>query len=452
MINEKNRSTIQATTWKKVRDRVAKVNPEFAAAVDSVSPNDSYELYSVKYPFGAMIFDAAVLNLPNNANQLVPLTHHTIPTKLKEQLSYRTIPMGIILSGGGEMHAAIKDRLIPLLVHLEGGLFGVWEAFDPPNSYLVKLSWNVSSGARSLFMLPKITETSGYQRLQKEFSGRIKPPSQLKDHWKVFKELTQSQSFPVPWDSEILFFSKKWFNQLQKENVWPTLQNYLYKTVWRQSMFWRFLITFNLIWQQFALIIKRDSIKWGSYQLETLKHLMMLVAGALPSFTPADNAEKLAPINALQEIFVNVYGLNYTPTIMVPYHFSIADKKSAYYSINEPTLIESVPKTREVLNVMEITKEIKALLEEFKQEIDADTLKMKNTPLHELISTVNFSFYHTMQDSSNQLKLSHHLPQDDPAFLSISKKYGERPFCGSSSFLRGLVTIGGNEHGAKRKK
>jgi len=445
VVNKKTRSTIQTTTWKKIRDRVSKVNPDFAAAVDSVSPNDSYELYSVKYPFGSMIFDTAVLNLPNSANQLVPLTHHTIPAKLKEQLSYRTIPMGMMLSKESELHTKTGNYLIPLTIFSEGSLFGVWETFDPLNSFLIKLSWNVSSGARSLFMLPKITERSGYQRLQKEFGVRIKAPARLKDHWKVFAELTQSQNFPTSWDSEVLFFSKKWFDQLQKKNAWPTLQNYLYKTVWQQSMFWRFLVTFNLIWHQFSLTIKNNRARWGSYQLETLKHLITIGLGGLPSFTPSDNAEKLAPTKTLQDIFLGCYGLNYVPTIMLPHHFSLKSNKFAYYSINEPALIEGMPKTREVSNIMRITKDVKILFDDLRQELEKDAPLKWNLPICELATKVTFDFFHTIPDTTGLLQIPQCLPKDDPVLMTMPDKYAIRPFCESSVFLKGLVRMGRNK-------
>ena len=434
--------TFEIVTWKEVRTKVHKVNPKLAKIIDDLDPNDSYKLYRIRYPFGAMVFDQAVLNLPNSAGQLVPLTHHTIPDKIKEDLSYRTIPIGLSVDKMLEVHMEIQDRIIPLTVMTEGTPFGVWEALDPVHSYFIKLSWTLSSGARSLFMLPKIAEASGYHRLQKEFGVLVNAPKYLKDQWHIFKSIANAKNFNQEWHSEVLFFSKKWFEQLHKKNAWPKLKDYFYETVWQQSMFWRFSATFNLVWQQFALIVKSKNIKCGAYQLETLKHLITVGVGALPCFTSGKYAESAGPINDLKKIFLDCYGLDYVPTFMFPHHLSLEEKDEfGYYSLNEPTLIESVPKNREVSNIMQVTREIKQLFDRFKEEVIQGNLKIENTPMYDLIEKAQFEFVHTSYDPASNLLLSSRLPDKDKSLVAMPENYPNREFCCSSNFLRGCVRI-----------
>jgi hypothetical protein len=437
-----NKCDIKTLTWRDVRKDVHQVNSKLASIIDDLDPGDAYKLYRVKYPYGTMIFTAGTLNLPNDSNDLVPIDHPTIAKKLHDDLTYRAIPMGLMLKKSSEIYAEMDDRVIPLTVLAEGRLFGVWEALDPPHSYFVRLSWNVSSGARSLFLLPKIAEASGYKRLQKNTGIRVNAPKKLKDQWFIFKKIINSHGFPISWFSEVLYFSKKWFESLKNDLSWTNLQNYFFKIVWYQSMYWRFSSTLNLMWQQFASIVKRYNVKCGIYQLETLKHLIALGVGALPSFSAQGQFDLLVPIAALQEIFLDIYELDYVPTIMLPHHLSMDKKGDAgYYSINEPTLIESVPKSREVLNIMQTIRDIQELFEYFKEEVMRGVFKVENTPIYDLINNVTFKFIHTAPDPSGQLTISNKLPKIDASLINMPDRYGDRPFCSTSNFLRGCAQI-----------
>lgn len=433
---------MEKITWKDAKAAVAKVNPELAQAIDQINPNDSYTLYRERYFFGDMVFNEGVLNIRNDANNLVPFNHHTIASDIKKDLSYRTIPMGIPLNKKLEVHAEIEKRVIPLTVISPGTPFGVWEAFDPMFSYFIKLSWNLSAGARSIFLLPKISKTSGYKKIEKEFGIKVNQPRRLMDQWNVFKSIVNGvESVKEQWCCDILLFSHKWFEQLQTK-TWYDVQNVLLKSIWRQSMFWRFSATVKLVWQNFVLTLKSRNMKCGSYQLETLKHLITLGAGALPAFTAYPDNDLSAPILFLQEVFMEVYELDYAPTIMYSYHFDSANKNAhLYYSINEPTLIESVPKTREVSNVMQVTREIKHLFDDFKREVLAGTLMVDNTPICDLIDQSTFDFMHTSYDFGNDLIVSSRLPDKDNGLLHGNKKYSNFQFCHSSHFLRGCVRI-----------
>lgn len=436
------KSTLEELSWEEAKPSVYKVNEPLAAAIDHVSPNSSYKLYRVRYPYGAMIFDKGVLNLPNSAGELVPINHHSIPSALKEQLTYRVTPMFLVLKKSIEVYAELGDYIIPLNVFPEGTISGVWETFDPMQSYFIQMIWNASSGARSMFMLPKISEVSGYKRLQKDFGIRINPAKHIRDHWHIFKEIANSSCFTTPWFSEVLFFSKQWFDELQKDNSWLELQRYLYSTAWQQSMFYRFAITFNIVWQKFATLVKYRGIHCGSYQLETLKHLIILMVGALPAFRASDPKEIAAPTQALQDAFLHSYDIDYAPTIMFPHNLSRLEKNSiGYYSISEPTLIESVPKTREVSNLMQVTREIKILYEHFRNEVKNGSLSMGNMPIYELIQKAEIDFFHSAFDESGLLTLSSHLTKNDCSFLEISSKHKNLPFCYSSKFLRSGIRI-----------
>jgi hypothetical protein len=433
---------LQILTWQDAREDVKQVNPELASIIDNINPDDSYKLYRVRYPFGAMICTEGTVNVPSQSHGIVPITHPVVPNEIREDLTYRVIPTGLMLKKAGELHFNTKDRFIPLTVFPEGRLFGLWESLDPICSYFLKSSWNVSSGVRSIFMLPKISEASGYKRLQKTFGIRLNAPKQLKDQWLIFKKIANSPGFSSPWFSEVLFFSKKWFSKLDDNDAWRILKNYFYEISWNQSIYWRFYVLFELIRQQFAEIAKQENIKYGTYQFETLKHLITVGVGALPCFTANNKNDLVAPITKLQEVFADIYELEYIPTIMFPWHLNMnGEKECGYYSINEPTLIESVPRTREILSIMQTTRDIKELFENFKHAVMTNALEIENTPIYNLINNTNFEFIHTTPDASGHLKTSNKLPESDPTLINVAKKYSAKHFCSTSNFLRGCVRI-----------
>lgn len=431
---------IETLLWQHIRDEVRKVNPKFASAVDAVSPNKNYPIYKVRYPFGAKIFDEGILNLPNKDGTLVPLHDKSLSKTYGEQLSYRTIPICFVLKKSVENSVELDDRVIPLTVFEEGSILGAWEALDPVYSYFIKLGWNLTSGARSIFMLPKISEVFGYKKIKRELGININAPKRSKDHWHVFKTIADHSQVEDLWNSEILIFPKKWFEQLyDKGKTWSDFKNFLYQKAWLQSMYWRFFITQNLIWNKFSSIIKKQNVNWGNYQLETVKHLISLAAGALPSFKAADYSESSAPIKYLQEVFLDFYGISYAPTIMIPTHFTVTQKSPSYYSINEPSLIESTPKTREISNIMQVTREIKMLFDCFFREREG--IFKKELLYYSLLSTVKFEFIYTKYDPYNLLIQSNNLSEKDPGLLLMPSNYSDRSFCYSNSFMRGSVLI-----------
>lgn len=438
----KIKPSIQALTWSEVRKDVAKVNPTIVSIIDDLSPDDSFVLYRVIYPYGAMIFNNGTLQLPDQFGNLVSIGHSNLENRINENLSYSTMPMALLLKQSAELFFEMETRVIPITVFSPGSLIGAWETLDPRYSYFSKLGWSMTAGSRSIFMLPKISEAMGYQRLRRDFNVRSPMPKLLKHQWQLFKEIINSENSSTPWFSEILLFSHKWYELLQKQEAFFPLRHYCHQNGWYRSVFWRFELLLNIMWQQFTLGLKKKNVKYGSYQLETIKHLIAMGLGSMPSFKSAATDNSMAPIELLQNIFVHCYGLNYCPTLMCAQYFSMSEVGSfSYYSINESTLIESFFICREINNIMQTTREIKELFEHFRSEIMEGVLEIEKTPIHTLLSQVNFDFFHSDVDPSRLLQLSSGLPEEDASLIKTSGKTSALPFCESSTFLRGCVRL-----------
>ncbi|MCK4608417.1 MAG: hypothetical protein KAT71_02965 [Gammaproteobacteria bacterium] len=439
---EKIKPVIRKLAWKDVRADVALVNPDFARIVDELNPGMDYIIYRISYPFGARIFDEGLLHAPNETGDVVSIDHGSLPNDFVQQLSYRDIPLGMVLTKSLENHVEYRDKVIPLSVFSAGDFFGVWETLDPPNSFFPKTSWNITSGARSLFMLSKISEELGNKRLRDKYNVSTLRAKKYKDHWSIFRDVANSPAFAADWNSEVLFFSDKWFDKISsKDKAWSNIRGFFHDYAWKVSVFWRHQITWDLVWQRFVDILKNYNIKVNYNQLETLKQFVAIGTGALPLFVPSDDLNEVGPIKELKLTFMEDYGLKYVPTIMRPIHFSMHRSMFGYYSIYEPTLIESVPKSREILNVMEVARELKDLVFLFREKVLDGTLKVESTPVYELMKNVEFDFFHSDPDLSGKLKLSHLMAKDDSGFMVMPDGYGNREFCDSAKFVKGCVRL-----------
>jgi len=423
-----NNQTVQIITWNEAREKVKTVNPELAAIVDDINPGSECKLYSVKYPYGEMIFKDANLNIPG------------APIEILENLNYRTIPLGIVLKNSLEVHAEEKHRIVPLTVINEGILFGIWEIFDPVVSYFVKLAWNVSSGARSIFLLPPISNKNAFLKLKKEF-GISNQSDRIKEQWQIFKQIARSSFNHNSWHSNVLFFSKEWIKEIEGNNNWRELKLYLYQQAWKQSMFWRFSSTMNFIWQSFTQHIYDVNLKPCLSSLEVLKHIITIGVDALPSFSSRSNNELHGPISIFQKAFLDIYSIDYIPTIMVASYLSEQKEKSfGYYSCNSPTSIEASYVNKGIRNALVHIKEIHSLFSEFKQRVLENKIKVNNTPVYDLMNHNKFDFIHTLHSES--LVLSAKLPVEDESLLIMPEGYMKKEFYVGSSFFKGCIRIG----------
>ena len=65
--------------WQDINKAVAKLCPDFAKVINSISPDKSHYLYQISYPYGATILDKGTFQVPNSTNHIVLLNHSSIP-------------------------------------------------------------------------------------------------------------------------------------------------------------------------------------------------------------------------------------------------------------------------------------------------------------------------------------------------------------------------------------
>ncbi len=433
------KATLEELEWKDVRGEVFSKNPELASIIDEISPSSEYTLFKASYPFGSEILKNGSLYVPNKEGFLKIITSDEIPKNVREKLSYNlnSNPVTLALHNTTEIFIVHENSTIPFYGLLTPGrIFGTWRILNPQIAQHPVFIWDMTAGARSIFMLPKISEAAGYNKLRRAFHIQTEKPTSLLDHWKLFKELANHSAFNENWEARLLFFSNKWFERLN-DKQWSGFKLYLLEKAWEGSEFFRNQFIWDLV---FSLIRWQRHIKPNPYFADVVKHQIAIGIGALPGFAPAlDNV--VAPIHKLQEIFTTVYQLeNYVPVIMQPYFFSLENPRPIYYSLQYPAMAEFAPRSREISTKLNDIYEIQQLLKKYLVDIYSGKLNVNGTLIYNLYEKVQYDFFHTNAEKHTGIRSSKDVPIEDPAFLQAAIGTNNN-FPANSPFIRGCIRI-----------
>jgi hypothetical protein len=415
-------------TWEEVREEVKAVNPKLYEIIEQLSPPKKFGLYKFRYPYGMKIIDNGRLNIPLENGKSSFLSD----TTAQKSLSYRSIPLALVLRNASEVFIEDDDRIVPMRLLKPGDLFGVFEALDPPDQESSASVTNVSAGARSAFMLAKISNSINHKRLTKELGLRSPLPNGLVDHGLMFAEIAHRTKTTNPWYNEILFFSAEWFKERPNDAGWLRFTRYLHEVAWQQSQYWRTLTTFGLLWKTLVKAITARNIRPRQYLVDTIKHLIFMTTGAVPGFAPIENEEAI-PAKIIQEAYLNVYLLkSHSPILWVPHHFSLNQPEdSVYYSLSYPTLLEYSFNPKQAPTIIEDVREIKLLL-----ELLGNRPELQNDQTYHIVKKAIFGFYTCDTDIEGKITSSADLPLID---RKLSDK--NRTFPHTSTFLRGCIRI-----------
>lgn len=433
--------TIRKVEWQDIRSQTHKANSRLATLIDEFDPNSEYELFLVRYPYGAHIVDKGTLIVPSPEGRLLPITDSKIDANVRAALGYTSIPLGLWLNTAAEVYVETDERVVPLHIFQPGDFFGLWEALDPPTSAFVERIWSIAVGSRSLFMLPKITDTTCHTRLQRNFGLRTtQPPRTLFDQSQLFSQITNSKICQTEWCSEVLLFSGKWMQEQTDNKAWLKLHYYLLKQEWLQSIYWRNKVTFELIGQAFAAAQESRNLKSNPYLIDTAMYLISLGTGSSPGFAPAINDETVGPISAIQAAYLDAYGLkSYIPTIMRPQYLQKGEP--IYYSMQSPTVLATSPKSKKPHSFVDDQRTVMLLLETLHQKLKSD-----NTPFYNIIEHLQFEFFHCEAVPNDDIRPTAEMPAGDPRLITFAcSPEDKRIFCETGPFIRGCIRISRKE-------
>lgn len=425
--------------WLEARDFLRKVNPELTSIIDELNPGREHTIFKVTYPYGDAILKEGVLHLPRSDGGIAPITSQCFGDDIREKLGYNlnSNPVSVILNNSAELFLVLDDRIILNGVFTPGQIFGLWRVLNPGITGHPIFRWSLTSGARSLFMLPKISEKYSHGRLTQAFSIKSDAPESYLDHWHIFKDIVRSKNFENEWSVEILYFSKAWFQNLN-DTAWLKFNNYLLNCAWKGSEYLRNQSLWDLI---YSLIQKKRNIRPDAYSADTAKHLLSMSIGAFPGFAPA-NDDAIGPITRLQQAYTDVYGLKgYAPIIMKPATFSAENNSPVYYSLQYPTAMEFSPKSSKRASTMDYLFKIGLLLEKYLLELRSGDMKIEESFLYKTAKHVSFDLFHTATGNLSNVHCSQNMPLEDDAFLNLSPACKNKEFPVASSFVRGCIRI-----------
>lgn len=437
-------SVIETLTWKEARKQVFAVNKPLAKVIDEIDPSNKYKLIKASYSYGDLIVQNGETYLPTSPDEIVPISSNKIDSKLQAQLNYNSIPLALIINKSCEVFVGANDmapepcyRVVPLNSVNAGSMFGTFETMNYLTNRKSSSIWNVSAGARTIFMLPRVADNVGLRKLRLQY----KIPSTMRiqhasDHWQVFKTITKHKKLKQDWKCEVLFFTKDWL-ELKNSRAWESLRRHFYKEAWLQSQYAIEKISFGLAWQTFINAISSRNLRPRPYLADTVKHLFLIGTGTAPAIVPANSKQTdIAPISDIQQAFIETYLLKrYSPTIMYSPALDTPNKQlPLYYSLAHPTLLEGSPQNSRSSTIMLDLKDIKELI---------DTLKDRAGDMPNNIFTkwVNFDYFHTNSEMYDDIQSSVDIPNKDMRFLEDKKQFPDRDFCSKSLFWRGCIRI-----------
>ena len=227
----------EETTWQQVKKEVSEANPKLAKIIEELKPSSQHTFIKAYYPFGANIRQDSKLNLPLANGDTLPFNHPKIPKAIQQKLCYNSSPLGLILNNSVEVYVQTPEkRSVPFKLFKAGTIFGMWEIMETPKIAARSLwEWNISSGAKTIFMLPKISDVTGHTKLRNQLHITSFAPNTIYDHHKIFMEIAKSQYLKDPWNTEILFFTENWIKS-QENRVCLHFARLRQKTlIWRAS-------------------------------------------------------------------------------------------------------------------------------------------------------------------------------------------------------------------------
>ncbi|MCX7122569.1 MAG: hypothetical protein NTV32_02655 [Gammaproteobacteria bacterium] len=427
--------SLRVGNWQSVRTKVAAQDPHLARLLDALSLDDEYRFYTACYPYGLSILKNSVFYLPGEDYSVISV--HDMPEPIRSDLNYNINAngAGIIIRNKMEQFVMVEDRIVPFSVYGLGSLLGLTTVLDDLtkqqrfNDYGL---WEITSGARSVFMLPKISDMLSFNKLKKIYQLEAKKPEHYTEHWSVFSEIARKRN--CDWTFEVVFFSRKLIEKL-KDPACDELKSYFLEYNRQFFGFWRNLFSWQVTFSRIECL---RNLKQSAHLLDTAKHLFAVAAGIFPAFQPAtDNS--FMPRTLIQEIYLNEYGLkDYIPVIMQP---SLSRPGEILYSsLGMPISVEYSPKSALSSSNINDLSELMGLLKRYVKELLSRDLDIARTNLYRIVQNNKFDFYHVNSEDRKDIQTVEALIARDPRFIQDAR-HGNEAFPVHSRFFKGCIAL-----------
>ncbi len=428
---------LEEVTWSDISDEVYKINPTLAQKCDYVYMHHKCPLFKVKYHYGVPIIRYGEFYLPTLDGRVVSIKDQIVPDSLRQSLAYSYFPLACIINNSCEVFIEEEQRIIPLNFLKTGELLGLFELMDTltQTPIIHQPIWNISAGARSVFMLPSVSNIISNRRIYRNLKihNHVHEEVNNQQHWSIFCNINSSNKDNT-WHTTILVFPNQWFEN-QNNVAYTEFYQYLVNTCWKQLQLLQWFSEYNKLWLIFTHAVNKRNLKPRIYIMDTIKHLISIGQGIGMAFEPAIDNTAL-PTSIIQQTYIKDYNLrNYIPNIIQPTKLTKDNK--VYYSLSIPTITNSSLHCNNPPSIIEDQRNIKILL-----NILMDIISNQKNKLNTGLENIKFEYFHLNKDESYQISSSAMIPENDPRFHSYNNSYADnRIFCASSSFFKGCIRI-----------
>jgi hypothetical protein len=420
-------NTVEQVSWSDVREKVSQVNPEIGRIIDQLDPSDDFTIFKVQLPFGEKIIDKGRILWSNAEGILTPLKNSAF--------NYLQSPLLLTLNKACEVFIDAYERSVPLQLLYPGQIWGLFDVSAP---------WSITAGARTLFMLAKITDSHAHQRLRQELRIPHSLPQSIWQHQQIFAAIANSPNIKNRWTAEVLFFSEAWKKAIVNDVAWQRLKVYIQEQSYQHFAYLRHQSIINMHAVLLNLHLTSSTPKLRPYLMETVKYLLSISANAVHGLRVAGKSEIAAPISLFEQVYIEIYELrDYLPVIMHPCYKIKDAEKICYYSMATPTLLTGYPTTKTLPNIIQELRGVKDLLSLFCE-------KLKDINFAPC-SRKEFDYFHSSAVPDEGIRLTQVMPEEDSSLLETYGSYPERLFPSAGPFMRGCVRIRTKHLGNKAK-
>lgn len=430
MQTQENSRHYEIVTWRDVAKQIRAINSELADAIDEIDPPASWKIVKVRYAFGDELLQKGELFVPHKGGKLLGINDPDFNPELCSLLNYQSMPVGLTLQATMELFISHSDKIYPYNITYPGRVFALWGGLDTDISAFHGKIWNMTAGCRSLFFLPKITDKIALKRISREFGVDFKIPRSLWEQYYLLKKISAFQD--DPWYLETIFFDKNWIRIEGKKQ--QKLRYFLLNSGWKSTSILRDNVIFDFVYSSAQM---EKNIRIDPYLADTIKHLYALGRGAYPGFVFSDS-DLCAPISFFQQVFNEIYDLEYSPTLMNLGYLYPGISTSLFYSLQLPTLLQFSPKSRENSTNIDALYYIQSSMKRLENYILNEGLQLKGQEIYKWAKHIKYSYFHPHSSNDHAIQSITALMKQEPILQTDELKY-KKQFCETNIFMRGLI-------------
>lgn len=326
------------------------------------------------------------------------------------------------------------ERLFPDCIQGPGSIFNMQIIFDEENTVDNNVL-SASAGALSSFLLPSVGCTRKHSKIQKQFEISYPAPKTPYEHYRIFKELLNHKNSNTSWYSQLLYFSEEFIEKTKNDKEWIALKLYFSEAL-RKKLTQN---TYDAAYYDLFLSAKKiNRFRPTPFIIDTAKYIFNICMGSGIGVKPATN-DQYFPVHAIQKIYNEDYGLQYTPTIMVPSSLA-KEQDTIYYPLQCPFTKINTFKTNQSNSTLSELETLKNVLLAYQEEFTDKHGDAYGSPIYHISNKTKFRFYHYQSNGINQIKNSEDLLNQDNRF-TFSYCNKETLFASDAKLFRGCIQI-----------